>query len=240
MNAYNRERHVRNAHAGSSSTSSDKMATQLCNRNDELYKCNNELKRRNNELYQIIVDISKKIQPQSINSHNVSHNNSHNKTFNLNFFLNETCKDAMNISEFIETLKVSLEELEKVGEIGFVKGIADIITAKLNGLALTKRPIHCSNLKRETMYVKDEDAWTKDAAGNPKMKHLIKHVSHKNLGTLGKWRETHPDCTNPAANASDKYQNLITIACSSDSDSSNESIIRRVAKQVVIGKAVGV
>ena len=184
----------------------------------------------------------KKLQPPSIitttNINNVSHTNSHNKTFNLNFFLNETCKDAMNISEFIKTINVSLDELERMGEIGFVKGIADIITKKLNGLALTKRPIHCSDIKRETLYVKDADEWAKEAAGNPKMKNLIQHVSHKNLGTLGEWREEHPDYGNPAAHESNQYQSLIAAACNGGGDSglANESIVKRVAKHVVIGK----
>ena len=193
----------------------------------------------NEQLRKTIIELSKTTQPSNTNSHNNnSHINSHNKTFNLNFFLNETCKDAMNISEFIETIKISLDELERMGENGFVKGIADIITNKLKGLALTKRPIHCSDLKRETLYVKDEDEWAKESAGNPKMKNLIQHVSHKNLGTLGEWREEHPDYGNPAAHESNRYQSLIAVICNSggDSDSSNESIVKRVAKRVGIGK----
>ena len=201
------------------------------------------LMRETQELRQTIIDISKQLQSSaaaSVTTNNTvhSHNNSNNKTFNLNFFLNETCKNAMNISEFIKTIQVSLTELERVGEIGFVKGIADIITTKLNGLALTKRPIHCSDIKRETLYVKDENEWTKEVVGNPKMKHLIQHVSHKNLGTLGEWREEHPDHSNPAAHESTRYQCLIAAACNGggDTNSSSESIIKRVAKQVCITK----
>ena len=228
VGAYGLERHRRAAHEDSKIISlahTDETVRRLCKRNDELY--------------QTIIDISKKLQPPAIttNSNNVN-TNSHNKTFNLNFFLNETCKDAMNISEFIKTIQVSLGELERVGEIGFVKGISDIITKKLNGLALTKRPIHCSDLKRETLYVKDEDEWAKEAVGNPRITNLIQHVSHKNLGTLGAWREEHPDYGNPAAHESNQYQSLIAAACNGGGDSnlSNESIARRVAKHVVIGK----
>jgi len=206
-------------------------------------RMNLRLTRETNELRQTIIDISKQLHDTVGNIHtnshnNNSHNNSHNKTFNLNFFLNETCKDAMNISEFIKTIQVSLGELEKVGEIGFVKGISDIITKKLASLDLTKRPIHCSDLKRETLYVKDKDQWSKEAAGNPKINNLIQHVSHKNLGTLGKWIEEHPDYGNPAAHESNQYQSLIAAACNGGGDSglANESIVKRVAKHVVIGK----
>ena len=203
------------------------------------------------ELRQTIIDISNKLQlrgepqPAAANTtithnHCGSHNttNSHNKTFNLNFFLNETCKDAMNISEFIDTIKVSLDELERVGEIGFVKGIADIITKKLNGLDQTKRPIHCSDIKREIMYVRDADEWAKEANGNPNMKKLIQHVSHKNLGTLGEWRKTHPNCTNPASHESTQYQIMVAAACNSNGEFglSEEPIIKRVARHAVIQK----
>lgn len=227
VGAYGLDRHRRLVHADMrvpDTTDSSELVHRLCTRNDELY--------------QTIVDISKKLQPQSIvtttNSNNTT--NIHNKTFNLNFFLNETCKNAMNISEFIETINVSLCELEKAGETGFVRGISDIITTKLNGLALTERPIHCSDLKRETMYVKDEDAWAKEPGGNPKIKNLIQHVSHKNLGTLGEWKKAHPDCLNPLKHDSNRYQSLVAMACSLSSDATDGNIIRRVAKQVVIGK----
>jgi len=200
------------------------MVVQMCR----------DVMRDNEQLRQTIIDLSKKLRPSITNTNT----NSHNKTFNLNFFLNETCKDAMNISEFIETIKISLDELERVGEIGFVKGVADIITEKLKGLALTKRPIHCSDLKRETLYVKDEDAWERESAGNPRMKNLIQHVSHKNFGTLCEWREEHPEYGNPAAHESNRYQSLISAMCNGggDSNSSTESIVKRVAKHVVIGK----
>ena len=199
----------------------------------------------NVNLRQTIIDLSKTMRPTTITNNITNTNsnnnnvNSHNKTFNLNFFLNETCKDAMNISEFIDTIQVSLGELERVGDIGFIKGIADIITAKLDGLALTKRPIHCSDLKRETLYVKDDGAWAKEPVGHPKMNRLIQHVSHKNLGTLRDWREAHPDYDNPVAHDSDKYQTLIAVACNIDASggkSSNGHIVKRVSKRVVIEK----
>ena len=223
-------KHVASKHSSAASETGKKLV--------EYEHMTAQLLQETNELRQTVIDISKKLHAPSIITHNNSHNNSHNKTFNLNFFLNETCKNAMNISEFIETIRVSLGELERVGEIGFVKGIADIIATKLNGLALTERPIHCSDLKRETLYVKDEDAWAKEVAGNPLMNNLIHHVSHKNLGALGEWRETHPNCNNPMMHESTRYQSLVAAACNGggDSKSANDSIIKRLAKQVVIGK----
>ena len=94
-------------------------------------------------------------------TNNTTNNNSHNKTFNLQFFLNETCKDAMNITDFVDTIKIQLEDLVKVGEIGYVDGISNIITTNLKALDITQRPIHCTDKKRETLYVKDEDKWEK-------------------------------------------------------------------------------
>ena len=93
---------------------------------------------------------------------NITHTNSHNKAFNLNFFLNETCKDAMNIMDFVESIQLQVSDLEAVGELGYVEGISNIIVKNLKDLDVTQRPVHCTDKKRETMYVKDADKWEKD------------------------------------------------------------------------------
>jgi len=192
------------------------------------------LQKRNEELYYTIVDISKKLQPSTTNNTNTN-TNSHNKTFNLNFFLNETCKDAMNLSAFIDSIQVSLGDLENLSADGFVKGISEVITANLAKLALTERPIHCSDLKRETLYVKDADAWEKEAAGNPRINRLVAHVSHKTFGALTEWREKHPGHGDAASRESAQYQSIVAAACESGA-AQNAAIARRVAKQVPIGK----
>ena len=117
------------------------------------------------------------------NNNNNNTTNSHNKAFNLQFFLNETCKDAMNIMDFVDSIKLQLSDLERVGELGFVDGISNIIVKNLKELDVTERPIHCTDKKREVLYVKDEDKWEKDDEKN-KIKKAIKRVANKNIRLL--------------------------------------------------------
>ena len=139
---------------------------------------------QNKELQKMLIEQGKTIMELSKNSSNtnISNNNinSHNKTFNLQFFLNETCKDAMNIMDFVDSIKLQLCDLENVGKLGFVEGISKIIVKNLNSLDETKRPVHCTDTKREVMYVKDEDKWEKENENKQKMRKVIKHVTHKN------------------------------------------------------------
>jgi hypothetical protein len=109
--------------------------------------------KENKEIKELILELAKKdTYNQSIN-----HTNSHNKSFNLNFFLNETCKDAMNIMDFVDSIKLQLSDLERVGELGYVEGISSIIVKNLKELDVTKRPVHCTDKKRETIYIKDDN-----------------------------------------------------------------------------------
>ena len=118
--------------------------------------------KQNSQLIQQNADLVKNTSITTTNSHNNTNNtNSHNKTFNLQFFLNETCKNAMNITDFVDSIKLQLSDLESVGKIGYVEGLSKIIIKNLNALDVTERPVHCSDSKRETMYVKDEDKWEK-------------------------------------------------------------------------------
>jgi hypothetical protein len=125
----------------------------------------NYLIKENQEFKNLILEIVKKdtYNQSTTNITNTNTNtNSHNKAFNLNFFLNETCKDAMNITDFVESIKLQLSDLEKVGELGYVEGISNIIVKSLKDLDVTQRPVHCTDKKRETMYIKDEDKWEQD------------------------------------------------------------------------------
>jgi hypothetical protein len=169
-------------------------------------------------------------------SNTISHNtNSLNKTFNLQFFLNETCKDAMNIMDFVDSIKLQLTDLEKVGEIGYVEGISNIITTNLNALDVTQRPIHCTDKKRETLYIKDEDKWEKENEEKKKIRKVVKKVSDKNIMLLQKFKEAHPDCGKSASKFSDQYNKLIIE--SMDTDKENEDkIIKNISKNVTIDK----
>ena len=171
---------------------------------------------------------------------NGTHNtNSHNKTFNLQFFLNETCKDAMNIMDFVDSIKIQLSDLEKVGKIGFVEGISNIITSNLKALDVTQRPIHCTDNKREVLYVKDENKWEKEADEKDKIRKAIKRVANKNIKMLPKFKEAHPDCIKSESKFSDQYNHLMieSFGGIGDNDTEKENkIIRKISKDVFIDK----
>lgn len=204
--------------------------------------CNKSIIDENNELRNTIIELSKGIQspqPSQTIIQNNSNNNSNNNTFNLQIFLNETCKDAVNLTEFIDNIKISLMDLETVGNKGFVKGISNIIIKNLSDMDETKRPVHCSDAKRETLYIKDNNAWEKDKDGTPKMVRAVKHISTKNIRQLGDWRDANPDFGNSASAVSDTYQSIIREVCDCDSDlegGSEAKIIKNISKSVVIGK----
>ena len=175
---------------------------------------------------------------------NTTHTNSHNTTnknrFNINVFLNEKCKDAMNIMDFVNTMQLQLSDLERVGEHGYVKGISHIVVNKLKDLDITKRPIHCSDLKRETMYVKDEDAWEKDETKR-KISKMLTHVAHKNQKQIPSWQEENPEYKDSESVKSEKYLKIIGESMNgltNDDESSGytNQIIKNIAKEVIIEK----
>ena len=172
------------------------------------------------------------------NSHNIT--NSHNKAFNLNLFLNETCKDAMNINDFVESIKLQVSDLENVGEVGFVEGISNIIVKNLNALDITKRPVHCTDKKRETIYIKDENVWEKDES-QCKIRRMIKKVVSKNQRLIPKFKEQNPEYNKSSSKVSDKYNKLIieSMGGSGDNDAEKEDkIVRNIVKNVVVDKSV--
>jgi hypothetical protein len=173
-------------------------------------------------------------------NHSNNTNHSHNKTFNLQFFLNETCKDAMNIMDFVDSIKVQLCDLEKVGKIGYVEGISSIIVKNLNSLDETKRPVHCTDAKREVMYVKDEDKWEKENETKQKMRKVIKHITHKNSKLLNEFKNKYPDCCKSDSKYSDQYNKLVIEAMGGKGDNDLEKedkIIKNIAKEVTIDKS---
>ena len=194
--------------------------------------------KENADLKHMVLDVCQKIQPlnNTVNSHNVTNN----KTFNLNVFLNETCKDAMNIMDFVDSLKIQLSDLENVGKLGFVDGISKIIVKNLNSLDETKRPVHCTDTKREVMYIKDEDKWEKENENKQKMRKVIKHVTHKNSKLLKEYKEKYQGCEKSSSKYSDQYDKLIIEAMGGKGDNDIEKedkIIRNIAKTVTIDKS---
>ena len=167
-----------------------------------------------------------------------THTNSHNKAFNLNFFLNETCKDAMNIMDFVESIQLQLSDLERVGEKGYIEGISNIIIKNLKDLDITQRPVHCTDKKRETIYVKDDNKWEKDNA-NTKMHKMIRKVQDKNFRMVKKFKEKYPDYHKPSSKQSDVYNNIIIESMGGRGDNDyekEEKIIKRISKEVFVDK----
>jgi hypothetical protein len=170
---------------------------------------------------------------------NTNTTNSHNKTFNLQFFLNETCKNAMNLTDFIDSIHLQLSDLERVGKIGYVEGISEIIVKNLNDLDVTQRPIHCTDKKRETLYVKDENIWEKEDEKNSKIRKGIKRVARKNSSLLKDFREKYPEYKNSQSKVSDKYNTIIVEAMGGKGDNDGEKedkIIKNITKVVSIEK----
>ena len=193
------------------------------------------LMQQNNELQKQLMEMCK-INNTVIN--NTSHTNSHNKTFNLQVFLNEDCKDAINLTEFVDSFQLQLSDLESVGELGYVAGMSQIIMRKLNELDVYRRPIHCSDTKRETLHIKDNDKWECDTHDKSKFKRAIKRISKKNSDLLLDWKDAHPDAQNPTNRYNDQYLHLIinSMGGSADIDESENKIIRNIAKHVTITK----
>ena len=194
--------------------------------------------KQNQELTNKLVDICKNNSNTNISNNN-NNINSHNKTFNLQFFLNETCKDAMNIMDFVDSIKIQLTDLENVGKLGYVQGISKIIVNNLNSLDETKRPVHCTDTKREVMYVKDDNKWEKENEDKQKLRKVIKHVTHKNSKLLKEFKSKYPGCEKSDSKYSDKYDKLIieSFGGKGDNDVEKEDkIIKNIAKTVVIDK----
>ena len=200
-----------------------------------LIKQNSELMKETTDFKSMMMEVMKN------GTHNTIHTNSHNKAFNLNFFLNETCKDAMNIMDFVDSIKLQLSDLENVGKLGYVEGISNIITSNLNALDITQRPIHCADKKREIVYIKDEDKWEKEDDQKKKFRKAIKRVATKNQRLIPKFKEEHPDCNKAASKFSDQYNKIIveSMGGSGDNDLEKEDkIIRNISKKVTIDKSM--
>ena len=197
-----------------------------------------EMVKTNTELQKQILEVCKGSNNQTITNNNNTIN-SHNKTFNLQIFLNDTCKNAMNLTDFVTSLQIDLTDLENVGELGFVNGLSKLIINGLNDLDECERPVHCSDLKRESMYVKDDNKWEKEDAENTKMKKALKQIAHKNIKMLPVWKAKNPDYKRSESHLSDKYSHMVIEAMGGSGDNEEENankIIRKIAKEVTIKK----
>ena len=199
----------------------------------EIIKQNQELQKQNNELQKQMLEVIKNGTNNTVNSHN--------KSFNLNFFLNETCKNAMNIMDFVDSIKIQLSDVESIGELGYVNGMSKLIIKHLNALEENMRPVHCSDPKRESLYVKDANVWEKEDPENKKIKKAIKYISHKNIIALPEWRAKYPDCIYSDSLKSDQYNHIVVEAMGGPGDNDTEKadkIVKKIAKVVTIDKNI--
>jgi len=199
----------------------------------EIIKQNQELQKQNNELQKQMLEVIKNGTNNTVNSHN--------KSFNLNFFLNETCKNAMNIMDFVDSIKIQLSDVESIGELGYVNGMSKLIIKHLNALEENMRPVHCSDPKRESLYVKDANVWEKEDPDNKRIKKAIKYISHKNICALPEWKAKYPDCIYSDSKKSDQYNHIVIEAMGGSGDNDAEKadkIVKKISKVVTIDKNI--
>ena len=208
--------------------------------------------KENKELKELLVEQNKQIVEQNkllmekcvnpgnsiVNSNN--NNTTNNTKFNMNIFLNENCKDAMNIMDFVNSLQLKLSDLELMGELGYAEGISKIFVNGLKQLDVCKRPVHCSDLKRETLYVKDKDVWEKETNEKDRLKLAIRHISKNNLMQLQEWKDMNPEHRNLDSKVHDKYVKIRSEALggvtTEDDEKYYNKIIKRVATATIIEK----
>jgi hypothetical protein len=212
------------------------LVLEIVKSNTELQKQSQDLQKQNQDLQKQIIDVCKNIQPSTINtnSHNTN-TNSHNNTFNLQFFLNEQCKDAMNIKDFVKSIQIEMSDLERIGKEGYVEGISKLILEKLRETDIYKRPLHCSDAKRETMYIKEDDVWNKDESlTNEKLIRFIKDVDNKNYDFLMAYALECRDVFNGNSPLNTPF--LFMVKNSTRDEESVKKVIKRILKEVLIKK----
>jgi hypothetical protein len=218
-------------------------SSQVIVKTDETTKSLTELimkvVEQNQELTKQIVELSKN--NASINNASINNGTINNK-FNINIFLNEKCKDAINISDFVSSLVVNVNDLEETTRLGYSEGISKIFINGLKNLDVHNRPVHCRDLKREILYIKDNNEWTKDTDDKAVLTKAIKNVAHKNIKQISEWQKMNPEYSNPDSSQNDKYQKILCNAMSGstqeESDTNYDKIIKNIAKETVIDKFI--
>lgn len=195
-----------------------------------------QLLKQNNELHQQLIEMSK----EKSTIYNNINNNSNNNKVNIHMYLNEQCKDALNMSEFVDSIKLQISDLENTGRVGFVKGVSQIFTRELNNIDECRRPIHCANLRNEIFYIKEDNQWTKDNENNEKFTLAIKQIAHKNFKQLPLWTAKHPDYLDPESKTNDIYNHMLCNIISGGTPEENKlnysKIVKNVAKNIVLNK----
>ena len=201
-----------------------------------LLKENSEFKHFMLEQNKQMIELAKKA---GNNNNNTTNNN---QQFNLNFYLNETCKNAMNIMDFVSQLQVGIKDLEETGRLGYAEGISKIFINGLKQMNVSDRPIHCSDLKRETLYIKNNNEWNKETENKVILTNAIKHVAHKNIKQISEWTKIHPDYRDSKSKENDRYLKIVSESMSGtneeETNKNYSKIIKNIVKETVIDKTV--
>jgi hypothetical protein len=196
-----------------------------------------ELLKQNQEFKELIVEQNKQLLELAREPKTVTNNNNNTNSFNLHFFLNTTCKNAISADEFVENIQITFDDLENVGNSGYVKGITDIIMKQLRTLELTERPFHCTDVKRETIYIKEADTWNKDNEDKTKMKTVIGKVARKNLCKIKEWNREHPDINVLDSKDYEMGHKIIRQSFGDgEDDKLQNEVVKNLAKEVRVDK----
>ena len=203
---------------------------EVVKQSNEIIKQQSELVKQQSEMTMEAIDTVKNAKGNTINN-NIS----------INFFLNDKCKDAMNIADFIDTLKISMGDLDNFGKGGFIEGVSNVIIKRLNELEVEERPIHCTDVKRKSLYLKDKDTWNKEDAEMNNMKKMIDTVRHKNMMKLPEWQEEHPSSKDISTSKNREYINIANKVMGGATDAEDEhnykSIISKVSNATILTKS---
>ena len=198
-----------------------------------------QLMKQNQELQKTVVEQQKQY-TETINEMipKIGNNNTTNNQFNLQLFLNEQCKDALNITDFMKSIQVNMNDLVQTGKLGYVDGMSRIFVNALKDMDVTERPIHCTDIKRETVYIKDQNKWEKDEDNKQKLKKTIRNIENKNLQMLPKWQEENPEHKNLESMKSNEFMELSITALGGEEDKekSEKKIMKNVLKEVMLEK----
>ena len=223
----------------------DKLALQSSEMTIQTTEYNTviELIRQNQEFKELIMEQNKQLielaqKPTTTNNNMNTINN--NQKFNLNFFLNEQCKDAMNMSDFLENMQLDIEDLTETGRLGYVGGISRILVNKLREIDTYKRPLHCTDMKREILYIRENDEWSKEDNYKETLKEFVDRVANKNCKTMSQWTEEHPNYTEMDSFENQEFMRLSNVILGGFGDQEckqfRDKIVRNVIKEVVIQK----
>ena len=214
--------------------------------NNNIKKISNEelflsILKDNQDFKQMLIEQNSKIMELTKNTNVITNNNNNNNTnFNLQMFLNVQCKDALNITEFVDSLQPKIEDLEMTGKLGYVEGISKIFLNGLQGLDINRRPIHCSDQKRETIYIKNNNTWEKENDNRENLKLAIKTIASKNIKQISVWQKENPDCFDSSSKKNDQYLRIVSNSMNGltpeETQKNYDKIISKLVKEVVIQK----